>query len=443
MATDFTKRKNYWAFGTKGWGVAGIGILFYFFWQGPMYSASNFWFGALEEMFGWSVPSMSLPITLAGILSLFGVILWGGLAKKLGAKRVIIICLLCAAASNMIFVGFMTLWSFGLSIILFFFFSMGYSVIGVGQLGADWFPHTKGVYMGIVTVGSTINMASINMVLAFAVPAFGIGPSLAAYSIIQVIGAVIVGVFIKNTPEEAGAFPDNDKSITREKLMEEFKAMEEYKKRSPWTVKVLLKNATMWKIGVAWGLAMMCGVGIIQQLVQVLVSYGHPFMLGITFLTLGWPIGVFGHILVGVIDLRLGTRNTSIIMAIILLASPAALLLAGATMGGAVIAAGLLMFGISGVANVTMSMTTTTFGRKDFENAWPVISTIFQVISNAGVLIIAVLASLITYQFSMGVVVGILVVVIIVMLLTPKGQITATGAQVEPETDPEPEPAAE
>lgn len=433
--SDITKRKNYWAFGKKGWGIAGIGILFYFFWQGPMYSASNFWFTALEEMFGWSVPSMALPITLAGILSVFGVILWGALAKKFGAKRIIVICLLCAAACNMIFVSFMTLWSFGLSIILFFFFSMGYSVIGVGQLGADWFPHTKGVYMGIVTVGSTINMASINMVLAFAVPAFGIGPSLAVYSIAQVIAAILVGIFVKNTPEEAGAFPDNDKSITREQLMKEFKEMEEYKKSSPWNVKTLLRNPTMWKIGIAWGIAMMCGVGIIQQLVQILTSFGHPFMLGITILTLGWPIGVFGHILVGIIDLRFGTRNTSMLMALILLCSQIILITTGGSLAGAIIAAGLLLFGISGIQNVTMSMTTTTFGRKDFENAWPVISTIFQLISNAGVLIIAILAAALTYQGSLGVVAGLLAVVILIMFLTPKNQITPPGTLEIPKAE--------
>ncbi|HML37629.1 MAG TPA: MFS transporter, partial [Bacillota bacterium] len=118
--SDRKKSKNYWAFGAKGWGVAGVGIMFYFFWQGPIYSGSNFWFSALNEMFGWSVPSMALPITLAGILSIFGVMLWGALAKKLGAKRVIVITMVLAAASNMIFAAMQTLWAFDVSVILFF-----------------------------------------------------------------------------------------------------------------------------------------------------------------------------------------------------------------------------------------------------------------------------------------------------------------------------------
>ena len=431
--SDLSTRKNYWAFGRKGWGVASVGIGFFFFFQGPMYGGTNFWFTALEEMFGWSVPSMSIPITIAGIASIFSVMLFGGLAKKFGAKRIIVICLLLAAASNMIFVSFMTLWSFGLSIILFFFFSMGYAVIGVGQLGADWFPRTKGVYMGIVTIGSTANTASINMILAFAVPAFGVATPIIIYSIVQVIIAVLVGLFIKNTPEEAGAFPDNDKSISREQLMEEYNAMEEYKKKSPWTAKVLLKSATMWKIGIAWGLAMMCAQGVIMQLVQIIASFGHPFMLGITILTLGWPLGVAGHALVGIIDLRIGTRNTSVLMVLVLMLSQVVLLAFGGTTGGAIISAGLLLFGISGMQNVTMSMTTTVFGRKDFQNAWPFVSTIFQAVSTLGVMVVAFIAAVLTYRLTLGVTIGILVVVVIIMFFTSKTQISPPKALDEQE----------
>ena len=266
------------------------------------------------------------------------------------------------------------------------------------------------------------------MILTFSVPAFGIFPSLAAYSILQVIIAILVGAFIKNTPEEAGAYPDNDKSVSREELMKEFKEMEEYKKSSPWTVKALLACPTMWKIAVAWGLCMMCGIGIIQQLVQALAAFGHPIMLGITILSAGWPIGFFGHILIGVIDLRFGTRNTSILMAFILALCPLGLMLFGSHIVGAVISAGFLMFGISGITNVIMSMTATSFGRKDFENAWPVVSTIFQFISNAGVLVIATLAAAISYRMTFAVVIGVLVVSALVMFTTPKAQVAAPNA---------------
>jgi len=423
--SDGKTMKNYWAFGTKGWGVALAGLMFYYFWQGPLYGGSNYWFTAFNEKFGWSVPSMALPITLAGILSVFGVMLFGALAKKIGAKRVIVMCLVLAAACNMLFAVFQTLWSFQVAIILFFFFSMGYSVIGVGQLGADWFPRTKGVYMGIVTVGGLLNTATIALLLVFIIPRFGIFYTMVAFAALQLIFAVLVGAFIKNTPEEAGAYPDNDKSVSREELMKEFKAMEEYKKISPWTVKALLACPTTWKIAISLGLCAMCGVGIVQQLAQALHGFGHSTMLGITILTVSWPIGFLAHVLVGVIDLRFGTKNTCILMAFIMAVCPIILLLFGSNVVWAVIGTGFLLFGISGIQNVIMSMTTTSFGRKDFENAWPVVSCIFQLISNAGVLIIAELGATNSYRMAFTVVLAVLLIAAIIMFTMPKTQIAA------------------
>ena len=88
----------------------------------------------------------------------------------------------------------------------------------------------------------------------------------------------------------------------------------------------------------------------------------------------------------------------------------------GSSVVWAIIGAGFMLFGISGAQNVIMNMTTTSFRRKDFENAWPVVSSIFQLISNAGVLIIAKLGAT-SYRIAFRVMLGILLLVAIIMTI--------------------------
>ncbi len=423
--------RNIFAFGAKGWGISTFGIAFYYFFLGPLYGGTNFWFSALNQMFGWTTTQMSVPIFLAGIIAMLGIILWGGLTKKIGAKRVIVISLILGALSNLIFAFIPTLWAFGSSVILYYFCAAGYSVIGVGQLGADWFPRKKGLYMGIVTVGTTIQAATIPLILAILVPALGITLAMLIFSAVQVIIAILVAAFVKNTPEEAGAYPDNDKSVSREELLNEVNKMEEYKKKSPWTTKALLKSPTVWKIGVAWGVCMLCGIGVVQQIAQALASFGHNMMFGITILSAAWPVGILGHVLIGIVDHRIGTRNTSIFTALVMAMASLMVGLSGQNTVVAVVGTVLFLFSVSGMVNVTMSITTTAFGRQDFGNAWPIISTIFQLVSNFGVLTIAVLAAVLSYRITFGIAAMILVLAAIVMLTTTNKRIAPpVGAKV-------------
>ena len=47
--------------------------------------------------------------------------------------------------------------------------------------------------------------------------------------------AVLCAVFVRDYPEQAGAFPDNDRSFDKAQAEQELKAGLEYMKTSPWT----------------------------------------------------------------------------------------------------------------------------------------------------------------------------------------------------------------
>ncbi|MDR1043323.1 MAG: MFS transporter [Clostridiales Family XIII bacterium] len=430
---EVKQSRNPWNFGKKGWGVAFVGIACWYFWQGPLYAGSNFWFTGLPQMLGITDPgeaagmvtSMALALTIGGVASVFSTALFGGLTKKFGTKQVIFIGMLLAALSDLVFAFGQSLITYQISAAVYFALCMSYSAIGVGQLGADWFPRKKGVYMGIATVGMTATTATTPLLLSILVPSLGVMTTMLVHSGIQIVIAILIVSLIKNNPEEAGAYPDNDKNVTKEELQREFQEMEEYRKNSPWTTGALLREPTTWKIGIGWGLSMMVIVGTVQQLVNILISFGYDLAFGVTLMAVTWPIGVFGHMLTGLVDYKIGPRYTSCVAMIFAIAGAILLNLIASTSAIAAGGAGaLFLVGATMITVECPSVTTSAFGRRDFINAWPVVSTIYQLLTNVGVLVIASIAAAVGYVTDLWIMCGLMAVICIIMLSVPKEQVT-------------------
>jgi sugar phosphate permease len=423
MAETAVKKDSIFNLGTKGWGVTLAGVAFMYCWMGILIQGSNYWLTFLESDYGWSRTSIAGATTAAGLISPLGILLWGVVVKKIGAKNLSALTLIASGLSLLVFPAFMSVASMWIATILYLFFAVGHSVIGVSQLGADWFPHKKGVYMGFVTVGATLQAAFAALILTALVPTIGIMNTMLIFCGIQVVMGVLVFAFIKDTPEQVGAFPDNDKSMTREQVQKEFEEMEEYKKHSPWTVKRLLVCPAVWTIGLGLGIVQMAGNGFISQMVPAFMDYGHDVMFGVTILSTAWPIGLAGHVVVGIIDQKWGTKNTTILVSAMI--GIAALIISfwGANTAAALIAAGFFLFGFSGVINVITSLSVTAFGRKDFGNAFPVISMIFQLVQYCGVTYVAFFAESFGYAKALLIVVGTVVVGLAILMFAPKQQV--------------------
>lgn len=378
--------------GVKGWGVTLVCIMFYLFytfWN----SASNTLLGIFTEMYGWQTTDMSFVVTIAGWISLLSIVLCGFIGKKIGAKKISGIGLIVSAIAFVLLACMNSFVTFAIGVILFYCSMVAYAIIGVGSLGSNWFPHKKGVFMGMATMGMTLGSAALNPIILGCSSSVGISGFFWGCAAVCAILAVIVFAFIKNNPEEAGAFPDNDRSVSREQIDREFAAAEEYKKHSPWTLQRVLRTPQTWLIGIGWGIPSMVGTGLIALLVPTLAAFGHDPLFGVMLLSSMWPIGVLGHYLIGVIDNKLGTKRATVVVVSVLALTGALVFFFGANSVICAVAVGMLMFAISGNANVCMSMTTSVFGRQDFETAWSPIQVVYNIFTFAGISVMAVVAA--------------------------------------------------
>ncbi len=379
-------------FGVKGWIVVLISMNYWLLGTSLVNDGLNTLQPVFSEMFGCTTTQLALFATIGGWVSILGLILFGRLAAKLGARICIIISCIGMIGGSLL-LGYSTSPAmYGAAIILYYVAGTGTSGIGVNVLGADWFPKKKGMFMGISTMGITIGAAAINQVLSNVIAKSGLHVMFIGYSVYIVIVIVLTLIFVRNTPEEAGAYPDNDKTMTREQVIAIREAAESLKKSSEWTVGKVLKTKNTWFITIGWGLVMCCATGILTQSVPMLISHGHSATFGIWLLTVLFPFGFLFSYLGGLVDNRWGTKAGAWFSAGLMCLGAILILLFGSNVIAAGAGMALFMGSVSSGNNMTMSIVTSCWGRYDFANAWQVISITTTIIRSAGIVLVSLVA---------------------------------------------------
>ena len=127
----------------------------------------------------------------------------------------------------------------------------------------------------------------------------GLGWGMTIIAGILVIVAIWTLIGIKNTPEEAGEYPDGDPTYAVNGA-EIAKMMREYK--SPFKFSVLAKDSSTWLIAFGSGFAFMAVMSYIASAIPTMMSYGYDYPFATTIFAVGGICGICGSFLFGLID---------------------------------------------------------------------------------------------------------------------------------------------
>ena len=220
-------------FGRKGWGIIlYCAILMYFGGAINTYGGSQF-SNQIAQLRGWDYASILKYFTYGGWIGVVISILAAAVINKKGAKFVAIIGLVCGGLAVGL-IGFAsTQFSYAACIIVSSCALVAYSSLVPNTLMNSWFPKTKGIALGWSTMGypaADVFFTSMFLLLI----SFGVKQGFVALGFMLIIVAICTKLFVKNTPEEANAYPDNDRSISKEELEKNAIALKSYK--SDWTI---------------------------------------------------------------------------------------------------------------------------------------------------------------------------------------------------------------
>lgn len=379
------KRPGMWDFGRHGWTVAIYQVIWFFFMTGMTVDGLNVIVPQIAAFRGWNPDAVLSISSPASIIALFLVMVFGGLARKFGLKRTTVVTMIAAGVVTIAYGNAPSIPVYAVCLVLMVTLINAFSLVLGLSICTNWFPTKKGVVMGFTTIGMNLASALISQILNQLSAHFNIAIAISIMGGVIILVGILTQLFIKETPEEAGCYPDNDPYVA-----EMLKQQGEQCGVSEITYLDALKNPKTWIFGVAYGFFGLATVGIMSQLVGFFqTTKGYDFQAALNVVTIAAVIGIVGSVLWGVVDQKIGTKKTSVLFGIwycigilLLLSSNTAIMVAGIVMLGA---------GIGGNGNFPPSMAALIYGRKDFPICYSVMNTIVGVVRSLSFGVLAVL----------------------------------------------------
>lgn len=356
-----------------GWGLQVLVGLMFFFYAGIGIDGQNVTVPAFVALNGWDYGDIITLSGPAGIIGLLGIVFFSWLVTKRGSKFVIVLTLIGSGVVCLFFGRATSVPMYALGIFLIFFFTNGYGNVATGALTASWFPRRRGYALGWSSMGLPVATAIYVPVLAFLVHSFSLATALTIVGVVVILLGISAIFWVKNTPEEMGLAPDGmDAGI--EELRRAQKEMREHV--SQWTPRRLLSNKVVWLQSVSYGLLFMTTIALVSQMVPRLMGLGYSQDFGLGMLSLAAVVGIVGSVVWGIIDMKIGTRKTTMVYALWYAVAVVVLLLTDKSLPGTVIGICMAGVGIGGIGNLQPSMLAQTFGRFDYASASRVVNTL-------------------------------------------------------------------
>ncbi len=348
---------------------------------------TNYPLNILSDFYG-GAQKVSMIYSICGIIGILIQLALGGVLGRLKSIRNFSIIL--GAATLVLGFGIMAippsslaLWSicYGLEIIV----SMMYATFTVSILVGQWFPTRKGTIMGIATCAFPLANGLLG---PFSSKIFGQGPENAVnnvfgaflpFFIVFVIGWLIGLIFIRDFPEQCGAYRDNDKSLTPEIARKMMEQEIQDRKTTVWRLGQILSCGDFWLITVPMGALLMVAVGMMTQTNAIVASFNGNYgqIMGMIMI-----FGLIGSYVLGLIDTKFGTK-TSMMIAVVMIVIAGVLGMIGssATITLALIFVALFMGASS---NYTVSGAMQYWRREDFPSVFSAVNPIANIICNIG-----------------------------------------------------------
>lgn len=373
-------------FGKWGWSMIIYCAISYYLAAVLSTDTLNWYPSAFAAFRGWDDSVVNLCNAMAGIGGWIGVaaaIIFSIMAAKKGSRFMAVFGNIISGILCIIFATTKSLPLF-LAMIVCLTFVGGNIQLNVvpNNIMNIWFPKKKGLALGWASMGLPICTATIIVILSL------IGNPQTAYIIIGIvcfIVAVLSIFWVKNTPEEVGATPDNEPID-----MEAALALKEKQEAAAakMTMGVIAKNRNTWLIGFGHGFLWMTTIGLVSNFVTKLAMVGTDASFAITMLTVAAVIGIVGSYIWGWLDQKFGTKNASLIYGVWYLIALLIMIFHNGSMVLTVLATIFVGFGIGGIGNLIPSIIGTCFGRFGFIQANRLIAPINTAVRSTALVII-------------------------------------------------------
>jgi MFS family permease len=420
-------------FGVKGWGILILTFLCVFLDSSLINDSLNVVVDVFAGVHQWNSNLLLSFSTITAWIAVFGAMVWGVLSSKISIRWAWTISLLITGIACLF-------WGHASSPVVYFICLAVASVGGMGfcyicsmNVVSNWFPRKKGMAMGWVTIGFPLSAAVTanfvgGMIGKSGNPVAGLGSVYNIYAIASFVLCIVVALYVRDYPEQMGAYPDNNHKFDNEEAKKELALGLEYMRNSTWVPKKLLSTSKVWLIGLSLGIMELLSLGIMTNFVPRMIQAGYVAedgsASGLVYLMLAIAgiAACFGSVGCGILDAKLGPKKA--IQITLMVAVVAIVLNLIPTTATKFASLPFLAIMLGGAANYLVSLTNTIWGRYDFPMAYKVLKPMVAAVGALGVSVVGIIGRSVSYGVAYGV---LAVLAIIALILITKVDDTLIG----------------
>ena len=357
-----------------------LGIVFMFLYSGLQNDQINI----IQAFSGWSGDATMAPMTVGNFVCIVLTFLYGTMFIKFGVKKSLIpTMILCAVGCIGVAAANGLACNGGEGNYVLYFISlfitrctcMMLQMSGF-QLVASWFVRFRGQIMGVITVGSPLFsvVGTAGMTTLITKKLGGdYRPFYIAIAVLLVIVAVVVAFAIKDTPEDAGLYPDGaDHPLKSEGAGEEVKL----------TIKDILSTKKGWQVIISFGALTFIINACMGSMAMryITLGGGEPtiWLQAVKYLSIGAILGIPMSYVFGLIDDKVGTVKAAIVLGLCELLPILGLMLQPE--GGSKVLMLVWGFGVAcmtgGVPTLHPCIMAFAYGRREYQAANRIIMAI-------------------------------------------------------------------
>ena len=355
-------------FGKKGWLIILFVFFLYWFSSTPP-DTLNVTAMMFADKLGLETSNSLLVFSaVGGFVGILFSLIFGLIVAKVGVKWPTFVILVIYAATWFLNGAVNSFMMYAVVVTLITAISNTINLVSTQQIMSNWFPRKKGIALGWATMGMCFDGAIMVAVFQALITNKGLSAPFNLMVVISLIMAIITAIAFKAYPEQAGAYPDNEK-ISEEEKQKNLAMIMNYK--SEWTSKRLLKNKEFWSIVLIFGFLFVGLVGTFSQMIPRLLVVGMSINGAILCVTIAAVIGIPGSYLWGFIDQKIGTKKTVEVFCGVWLLTMVISVVGAAISNLQISVVAVVLFAclIGGLGNLFPSMIIQVYGRYDFAQA--------------------------------------------------------------------------
>lgn len=298
-----------------GWKLGYLAMLGNLLIQGGAVYLMNVFTQPFSTLYGWSRGEVTLALGIGSFCGMIAAPLLASLSMRIGLRKVMLGGAVIGSVNLFLLGWFDELWLFTLNLCLLWISSQACGGVIANALMSNWFVKHRGKAFGLANFGTSFSGSILPFAALLLINAFTVQTATAILGIAAFLLLVPASyILVRDTPAEMGLVPDGESAATPPEETHGAEETQGKEADEPPSIRELLHDPLVYRIGIAFTLAILAAAGTTGQLKPRFSDLGYGDFAATAFMSLTCVFVASGKYIWGWVCDKLTALRTAKIM---------------------------------------------------------------------------------------------------------------------------------